>query len=131
MDPSAADDPTGRFRGKRLPRATPVDVGTAIGSILAAVGLSRATGLNACPPLLISAALRPASTATTARIGNPVLSLADDADSPGLTIVAFALPAPALPLVIGLVAAVPGGGRRPGVRRGQGRGTRRARDPGR
>lgn len=77
------------------------------------------------------AALRPASTATTGGIGNPFLSLAEDAASLGLTVVAFALPVLALLLVIGLVAAVVGGGRRLAARRGRARGTRRGRDPGR
>lgn len=62
------------------------------------------------------AALRPASTATTAGLGNPVLSLGEDVASLILTIVAFALPLIALVLVIALVAAVVSGARRLGRR---------------
>jgi len=52
------------------------------------------------------AALRPASTTTTAGFGNPLLSLGEDAASLALTIAAFALPLVALLLVLGLLAAV-------------------------
>ena len=52
------------------------------------------------------AALRPASTTTTAGLGNPVLSLGEDAASLVLTIVAFALPLVALLIVLALLAAV-------------------------
>ena len=62
------------------------------------------------------AALRPASTATTAGVGNPVLSLGEDVASLILTIVAFALPLIALVVVIALVAAVVSGARRLGRR---------------
>jgi hypothetical protein len=58
------------------------------------------------------AALRPASTATSAGLGNPVLSLGEDVASLILTIVAFALPLIALVVVIALVAAVVSGARR-------------------
>ena len=52
------------------------------------------------------AALRPASTATTAGFGNPLLSLGEDVASAILTVVAFALPLVAVVLVILLLAAV-------------------------
>jgi len=200
-----------------------VDVGTAIGSIFAAVGLSGAAGLNAYLPLLISAvldrmdvvelgepfgalsgntgiailtalfladfagdkvpgldhalhiagtviapvsgallfvgqtgidtqmpaavavilgavtaetvhggraALRPASTAATAGIGNPVLSLGEDATSLLLTIVAFALPVLAFTAVIALIVALVSGGRRLAARRGAGGGRPPGRGPG-
>jgi Domain of unknown function (DUF4126) len=58
------------------------------------------------------AALRPASTTTTAGFGNPLLSLGEDLASLILTVVAFALPIVALLLVFGLVAAVVSGARR-------------------
>lgn len=58
------------------------------------------------------AAVRPASTATTGGLGNPVLSLAEDGASLALTIAAFAFPLVALVLVIALLAAVVGAGRR-------------------
>jgi hypothetical protein len=57
------------------------------------------------------ATLRPASTATTGGLGNPVLSLAEDVGSLALTVVAFALPALALLLVLGLIAVVVSGAR--------------------
>ncbi len=52
------------------------------------------------------AALRPASTTTTAGFGNPLLSLGEDAASLLLTIAAFALPLVALVVVLALLAAV-------------------------
>jgi hypothetical protein len=52
------------------------------------------------------AAIRPAATVGTAGIGNPVLSLGEDAASIVLTIVAFALPLLAFLLVLGLLAAL-------------------------
>ena len=58
------------------------------------------------------AALRPASTATTAGLGNPLLSLGEDAASLALTVLAFALPLLALLLVLALLAAVLSAGRR-------------------
>lgn len=58
------------------------------------------------------AALRPASTATTAGAGNPVLSLAEDLGSLVLTVLAFAAPLVALLVALALVAAAIGGARR-------------------
>jgi hypothetical protein len=58
------------------------------------------------------AALRPASTTATAGIGNPLLSLGEDAASLILTVVAFALPLVALLVVILLLAAVVAAARR-------------------
>ena len=52
------------------------------------------------------AAVRPASTATTAGLGNPVLSLAEDVGSAGLTAIAFLVPALAVVLVVALAAAL-------------------------
>ncbi len=77
------------------------------------------------------AALRPASTATTAGIGNPFLSLAEDAASLGLTVMAFALPVLALALVLCLAAAVIVGARRLMAGVGGRGGRRRGRDRGR
>ena len=62
------------------------------------------------------AALRPASTTSTAGIGNPLLSLGEDAASLILTVAAFALPLVALLLVLLLIAAVVSAWRR--LRRG-------------
>lgn len=58
------------------------------------------------------AALRPTATATTAGVGNPVLSLTEDVASLALTVVAFALPLVGLIIVIALAAGVLAGGRR-------------------
>ena len=58
------------------------------------------------------AAVRPASTTTTAGFGNPLLSLGEDVASLILTILAFALPLVALFLVIVLVAAAVSAARR-------------------
>lgn len=77
------------------------------------------------------AALRPASTATTGGIGNPFLSLAEDATSLALTIVAFAAPVLALIAVLGVVWLIVSRGRRLVVRRPAGRGRPRGPDPGR
>ena len=52
------------------------------------------------------AALRPASTTTTAGVGNPVLSLLEDAGSALLTAMAFLLPILGFVLVLLLFTAV-------------------------
>jgi hypothetical protein len=52
------------------------------------------------------ASVRPASTASTAGIGNPVLSLGEDVAALALTILAFALPLLALLLALALLAGV-------------------------
>jgi len=54
------------------------------------------------------ASVRPASTASTAGIGNPFLSLGEDVTSLALTILAFALPLLALLLALALIAGVVG-----------------------
>lgn len=58
------------------------------------------------------ASVRPASTAATGGLGNPVLSFAEDAVSAVLTIVAFVLPIVAFALAIGLIVALVAGWRR-------------------
>lgn len=65
------------------------------------------------------AAVRPASTATTGGLGNPVLSLAEDGASLALTVVAFAFPVVAVLLVMALLAGVIAAARRlrPSARR--------------
>jgi hypothetical protein len=52
------------------------------------------------------ASVRPASTASTAGLGNPVLSLGEDAAALTLTILAFALPVLAVLLALALLAGV-------------------------
>jgi hypothetical protein len=49
------------------------------------------------------AAVRPLSTATTAGLGNPVLSLLEDAGSAALTLFAFVVPVLAVLGVLGLL----------------------------
>ena len=49
-------------------------------------------------------AVRPVSTATTGGVGNPVLSLTEDAGSLVLVVIAFVLPFVALLIVIALAA---------------------------
>jgi Domain of unknown function (DUF4126) len=58
------------------------------------------------------AAIRPLSTATTAGIGNPVLSTLEDLGSIALTVVAFALPVLALLMAVALLVAIVLGWRR-------------------
>jgi hypothetical protein len=58
------------------------------------------------------ATLRPASTVTTAGVGNPVVSFAEDLGSGVLVVLAFLAPLLALALTIALVAAVVAGWRR-------------------
>jgi hypothetical protein len=62
------------------------------------------------------ATLRPASTVTTAGVGNPVLSLGEDAGSGLLVLAAFMVPLLAFAVTIALIAAVVVGWRR--LRRG-------------
>lgn len=52
------------------------------------------------------AAVRPVATASTAGVGNPVLSLGEDVAALVLVVVAFALPVLALVLVAAVVAAI-------------------------
>jgi hypothetical protein len=52
------------------------------------------------------ATARPVSTATTAGLGNPVVSLAEDAGAAGLVLLAFLIPVLAFLAVAGLLVAV-------------------------
>jgi hypothetical protein len=102
-------------------------VGTVVHPAAGAVLFTGQTGLETDIPTLVAvvvgaltagsvhagrASVRPAATATTAGLGNPVLSLAEDAASALLTLAAFALPALALVLVLALVAGLAVGIRR-------------------
>ena len=99
-------------------------VGTVIAPASGAVLFVGQTGLETDLPSLVAIALgaltagsihlgrataRPASTATTGGLGNPVLSFAEDVGSGALTAIAFALPVLAVILVaalaLGLVTA--------------------------
>lgn len=80
-----------------LAATSDLDVST---GLLVAVGILSAEGAHGA-----RLALRPVSTATTAGLGNPVLSLGEDAASAGLSVFAILVPIVALVLVIGLFAA--------------------------
>jgi hypothetical protein len=85
---------------------------TGIPAVVAAVlGAATAETLHAG-----RAALRPVATTTTAGVGNPFVSLAEDGASLVLTILAFALPVVAVLVVLALLAAVLSGARRLGRR---------------
>jgi hypothetical protein len=64
------------------------------------------------------ATVRPASTASTAGAGNPVVSLVEDLTSAFLTMVAFILPVLAFLLVVGVLVALAFGWRRLRARTG-------------
>ena len=117
-------------------------VGLVVAPISGAVLFAAQTGLETDLPTLVSvtlgaltagtihsgrAAIRPASTAATGGIGNPVLSLVEDLGSAGLTLVAFALPLLAVAIVVALLVAVARAWRR--VRRFRSRTARRRQVP--
>lgn len=97
-------------------------VGTVVAPASGAVLFTGQTGLETDLPTLVAIALgaltagsihlgrasaRPASTAATGGLGNPVLSFAEDVGSGLLTAIAFVLPVLAvLLLVLGVAAAV-------------------------
>ena len=102
-------------------------VGTVVAPASGAVLFTGQTGLETDIPSLVAillgavtagsihlgrASARPASTAATGGLGNPVLSLAEDVGSGVLTAIAFALPALAVLLVVALVVALVAGLRR-------------------
>jgi Domain of unknown function (DUF4126) len=74
------------------------DIPTAVAAVLGAV---TAGSIHAG-----RAAVRPASTATTAGLGNPVVSLAEDGLSGALTAIAFLLPLLAFLVVVALAAVL-------------------------
>jgi hypothetical protein len=69
-------------------------------AVAAALGAIVSGGIHAERALV-----RPLSTAGTGGLGNPALSLAEDAGSIGLTVIALVLPVLALLLVIALLVA--------------------------
>lgn len=79
---------------------TGIDTGIPV-AVAAILGAATAETLHGA-----RAAIRPASTASTAGIGNPVLSLGEDVGSLVLTVLAFALPLVALLLTLALLAGV-------------------------
>jgi hypothetical protein len=92
--------------------------GTVVAPVAAVVAALAATGdLDVSPALVLliglaggegthlaRMAVRPASTMTTAGLGNPVISGAEDAASLGLALAAIAVPLVALALVVALLA---------------------------
>jgi hypothetical protein len=102
-------------------------VGTVIAPASGAVLFTGQTGLETDLPTIVAlglgaltagtihlgrASARPASTATTGGLGNPILSFAEDVGSGLLTAIAFLLPVLAVLLVIGLVVLLLVGWRR-------------------
>jgi hypothetical protein len=104
-----------------------------VAALASTSGLDRSTGVVAVLALVLAEgahgtrmAVRPASTVSTAGLGNPVLSLGEDVASGVLSLAALLAPLLALVLVVGLFAAawrllwavrrrIPrGGGRAPG-----------------
>ena len=92
-------------------------VAPASGAILFAGQTGEETGLPTVLAILlgggtagvvhaIRAAVRPVSTAGTAGLGNPVVSLGEDAGSVALVVLAFALPVLAVALLLALVVPV-------------------------
>jgi hypothetical protein len=107
-------------------------VGTAVAPASGAVLFTGQTGLETDIPSLVAillgavtagsihlgrASVRPASTATTGGVGNPVLSFAEDLGAGVLTAIAFLLPLVAVVLLAALVVAILRGVRRVGVLR--------------
>ena len=102
-------------------------VGTVVAPASGAALFTGQTGLETDIPTLVAillgavtagsihlgrASARPASTATTGGLGNPVMSFAEDVGSGVLTAIAFVLPALAVLLVAGLIVALVAGWRR-------------------
>jgi hypothetical protein len=111
---------TADFIGDKIPAVDHVlhAIGTVVAPVSGAALFTGQTGADTDLPTLVAillggstaesihagrAAIRPLSTATTAGVGNPVLSMLEDVASLGLTVVAFALPVLAFALVLGLV----------------------------
>jgi hypothetical protein len=108
------------FVGDKIPAVDHVlhVVGTVVAPVSGAALFTGQTGAETDIPTLVAillggstaesihagrAAIRPLSTATTAGVGNPVLSAVEDLASLGLMVVAFALPILAFAMVLGLV----------------------------
>jgi hypothetical protein len=117
------------FVGDKVPAVDHVlhAIGTVVAPVSGAVLFSGQTGVDTDLPTLAAvvlgagtaetvhagrAAVRPLSTAGTGGIGNPILSLIEDAGSALLVVLAFAVPVLALLLVVALLAALFTGWRR-------------------
>jgi ABC-type thiamin/hydroxymethylpyrimidine transport system permease subunit len=109
------------FVGDKIPAVDHVlhVLGTVIAPLSGAALFAGQTGAETDIPTLVAAiaggttaeavhagraAVRPASTATTGGLGNPILSLIEDAGSGLLTLFAFVVPLVAILLVIALLA---------------------------
>ena len=107
------------FVGDKIPLVDHVLhlLGTVVAPVSGAILFTGQTGLETDLPTLLAVALgavtaamihagrstvRPVSTATTGGLGNPILSLGEDAGSLALVVTAFVLPVVALLLVIAL-----------------------------
>ena len=112
---------TADFVGDKIPLVDHVLhlLGTVIAPVSGAILFTGQTGLETDLPTLAAvvlggatagtihagrSAVRPVSTATTAGVGNPVLSLTEDAGSLVLVVIAFVLPFVALLIVVALAA---------------------------
>jgi ABC-type thiamin/hydroxymethylpyrimidine transport system permease subunit len=127
------------FVGDKIPTVDHVlhTVGTVIAPLSGAALFAGQTGADTDIPTLVAAiaggttaeavhagraAVRPASTAGTAGLGNPILSLLEDLGSGLLTLLAFVVPVLALLVVVALLAGIVLLWRR--MRRGLGAGAR-------
>ena len=114
---------TADFVGDKIPAVDHVlhAIGTVVAPVSGAALFTGQTGAETDLPTLVAivlgggtaesihagrATLRPLSTATTAGVGNPVLSALEDLASLGLTLVAFALPVLAFVIVLALVLLI-------------------------
>jgi hypothetical protein len=111
------------FVGDKIPTVDHVlhAIGTVVAPASGAALFTGQTGAETDLPTLVAillgagtaesihagrATIRPISTATTAGLGNPVLSLLEDLGSLGLTLAAFIVPVLAALAVIGLVVLI-------------------------
>ena len=111
------------FVGDKIPAVDHVlhGVGTVVAPVSGAALFAGQTGMETDIPTLVAvlaggataeavhtgrAAVRPASTATTGGVGNPFLSLIEDAGSALLTLAAFVVPVLAALFVIVLLVAI-------------------------
>ncbi len=111
------------FVGDKIPAVDHVlhTIGTVVAPVSGAVLFTGQTGVEDDVPTLVAAllgagtaesihagraAIRPLSTIGTGGVGNPVLSLLEDAGSALLTLAAFVVPVLALLLVVALAVAI-------------------------
>ena len=111
------------FVGDKIPAVDHVlhTIGTVVAPVSGAVLFTGQTGVEDDVPTLVAAllgagtaesihagraAIRPLSTIGTGGVGNPVLSLLEDAGSALLTLTAFVVPVLALLLVVALAVAI-------------------------